>query len=240
MNLPASSNRTPSPLRLGVLGPSVPSEAQGPFADLLAELAFLSAMDKDVPDEPLRDQAASMHRLLKAYRPGQAQHLDYLLWLVRVATTAVVGETLLAAREFLEEEAVRVVAPPASWLEHARESALVACLELLGGFRCASKDAGAAAQLAASQRDYEGVWLRTQPHSEQKRAAFELIGHYRLASTMAKLAKFRAGRIERDEQTMRNDIKDAFVNVGLAYGRADHTELILVAPLIQGACLSFV
>jgi hypothetical protein len=226
--------------RLGVLGPSVPANVHGPFANLLAELAFLSAVDNVVVDPAVRAQAAAMHQLLKAHRPAASYHLDRLLWLVRTATTAVLGDSLLAAREFLEGEAVRVEADPTSWLEHAQESALVACLELLGSVPAASGEDSAASRLAANQRRYEGPWLRTQPPVEQKRAAFELLGHYHLAGAMLKLAKFRVGLLDDDAQTQRESMKNAFMNVGLAYGRADHTELILVAPLIQGACLTLV
>jgi hypothetical protein len=222
--------------RLGVLGPSVPADAHGPFADLLAELAFLSSMDKEWADASVRAQAAAMHQVLKTHRPGAGHHVDYLLWLVRAATTAVLGDSLLAAREFLEGETVHVAADPTSWLEHAQESALVACLELLGGVSAASGEDSSASLLATNQRRYEGLWLRAQPLVEQKRAAFELLGHYHLAGAMLKLAQFRAGLL--DEQTLRESMKTAFMNVGLAYGRADHTELILAAPLIQGACLT--
>jgi hypothetical protein len=114
----------------------------------------------------------------------------------------------------------------------------VACLELLGGVSAASGEHSSASRLATNQRRYEGLWLRAQPLVEQKRAAFELLGHYHLAGTMLKLASFRAGLLDDDEQTLREAMQNAFVNVGLAYGRADHTELILVAPLIQGACLT--
>lgn len=229
------SNQSSS-LRLNLLGTSVPAEAAQPFPDILAEWSFLAAIGEGANEPAVQAQAGAMHRLLAMHRPADRPHLDHLLWLVRAVTTAALSGPLTAAREFLTGETLCVLASPTSWLDHARESALVACLETLGGVPGAAGEAGAASRLAAAQRRYEGEWLRSQSPSEQQRAAFELLGHYHLSSAMLRLARFRTGKSNDTAQAHRESFRNAFMNVGLAYGRADQVEMTLAATLVQGAC----
>lgn len=113
-----------------------------------------------------------------------------LIWLVRSACLAHMGQEPQAAREVLHEVDLRPkVAPQTHWLEFVRQTAWGRWLAVLCG---TPEDLAAVAQgadqLERLQPELEGPFLWALQGSETRRAGNELMALYLLASAAATFA----------------------------------------------------
>lgn len=228
------------PLLLGVLGPTVPAaQVRSEFDTVLAEFEYLTAAEQGVASDELRARSARLHDLIRQHRPTGGAYANYLLWLVRVVATANIAGKPDVGRMFLETESVKVHAAPESWLDHARESALVAFLEHFGGLPrdWQAGGNGAAAQLVVNQRAYEPGFLDALPVDEARAVAFGLLGAYHLASAAARLHRLegKLGGAEDEREAELRKLWKAFEQVTVACQRTDDFELLVVVPLLRGA-----